>query len=63
VREAEVLRGLIEGRSVDELAQEAFVSIATVRSQVRAILRKLGVTSQLAAVGLARRAGWPSDPR
>jgi two-component system, NarL family, nitrate/nitrite response regulator NarL len=62
-REAEVLHGLIEGRSVDELAQEAFVSIATVRSQVRAILRKLGVTSQLAAVGLARRAGWPSDPR
>jgi two-component system, NarL family, nitrate/nitrite response regulator NarL len=62
-RESDVLRGLIEGRSVEELATEAFVSIATVRSQVRAILRKLGVTSQLAAVGLARRAGWPSDPR
>jgi two-component system, NarL family, nitrate/nitrite response regulator NarL len=61
-REGEVLRGLIEGRTVEELATEAFVSIATVRSQVRAILRKLGVTSQLAAVGLARRAGWPPDP-
>lgn len=62
-RESDVLRGLVEGRSVEELAAEAFVSIATVRSQVRAILRKLGVTSQLSAVGLARRAGWPPDPR
>jgi DNA-binding CsgD family transcriptional regulator len=38
------------------------VSLATVRTQIRGILNKLGVTSQLAAVALARRAGWPEPP-
>jgi hypothetical protein len=37
------------------------VSLATVRSQVRAILRKLGVRSQLAAVALVNRSGWKPD--
>jgi DNA-binding NarL/FixJ family response regulator len=37
---------------------ESFVSVATVRSQVRAILLKLGVNSQLAAVAAARQSGW-----
>jgi DNA-binding NarL/FixJ family response regulator len=31
---------------------------ATVRSQIRGVLTKLGVSSQLAAVALARRAAW-----
>ena len=31
---------------------------ATVRTQVKSILAKLEVTSQLAAVGLAHRVGW-----
>lgn len=57
-REAEVLRALCRGQSVDQIAREAVVSVATVRTQVRAILRKLGVSSQLAATALARRAGW-----
>jgi DNA-binding NarL/FixJ family response regulator len=35
-----------------------FVSETTVRTQVKAILAKLEVRSQLAAVGLAHRAGW-----
>jgi hypothetical protein len=34
----------------------------TVRSQIRAILTKLGVTSQLAAVALAYQSGW-SGPK
>jgi DNA-binding NarL/FixJ family response regulator len=34
------------------------VSEATVRTQVKAILAKLQVTSQLAAVGLAHKVGW-----
>jgi hypothetical protein len=35
------------------------VSIATVRSQIRGVLSKLEVHSQLEAVALARRLAWP----
>jgi hypothetical protein len=34
------------------------VSVATVRTQVKSILAKLEVTSQLAAVGLAHQVDW-----
>jgi two-component system nitrate/nitrite response regulator NarL len=57
-REAAVLVALAEGRQVDEIATLHYVSVTTVRSQVRSILLKLGVRSQLAAVAAARRAGW-----
>jgi DNA-binding NarL/FixJ family response regulator len=57
-RECTVLGCLAEGLSVDEIATTDCVSIATVRSQVRAILQKLGVRSQLAAVAMVNRAGW-----
>ena len=51
----------MEGHCAEEIAQAAFVSISTVRSQIKAILQKLGVSSQLAAVALARRADWSLD--
>lgn len=57
-REAEVLSALIEGMSAETIASALFVSVATVRSHIRSILRKVDVTSQLAAVAAARRAGW-----
>lgn len=57
-REAEVLRELMDGHQVGEIARMWFVSETTVRTQVKAILAKLEVRSQLAAVGLAHRAGW-----
>lgn len=57
-REAAVLHSLAEGRSVEAIAAESFVSVATVRTQVRSVLLKLGVNSQLAAVAAARRSGW-----
>lgn len=57
-REAEVLAGLLDGKSAEVLAKEAFVSLATVRSQIRTLLQKLGVHSQLGAVALARQAEW-----
>jgi two-component system, NarL family, nitrate/nitrite response regulator NarL len=57
-REQSVLAELMEGHCAEEIANAAFVSISTVRSQIKAILQKLGVNSQLAAVALARRAGW-----
>lgn len=57
-REAQVLDALMDGRSAEQIAAEAVVSITTVRSQIHSLLRKLGVNSQLSAVALARKAGW-----
>ncbi len=60
-REAAVLRALMDGRSVRTIATSSAVSETTVRSQVRCILSKLGVSSQLEAVAMALRAGWPGS--
>jgi two-component system, NarL family, nitrate/nitrite response regulator NarL len=60
-RERGVLAELMEGHCAEEIARAAVVSISTVRSQIKAILQKLGVSSQLAAVALARRADWSLD--
>ena len=56
--EADVLRALGPGDSVSRIAEKRVVSEATVRTQVRAVLQKLGVTSQLEAVARARAADW-----
>jgi two-component system nitrate/nitrite response regulator NarL len=61
-REAQTLRALAGGRSVASIATEWRVSDATVRSHVRAILGKLDVGSQLAAVALALRSDWLTAP-
>ena len=61
-RENEILGLLMEGNTVSEIARLNVVSEATVRTQVRSILTKLEVSSQLAAVGVAHRAGWPRQP-
>jgi DNA-binding NarL/FixJ family response regulator len=62
-REAEVLGQLMSGKQVSEIARMRFVSESTVRTQVKSILAKLGVNSQLTAVGLAHKLAWqpPSD--
>ena len=60
-REQEVLAELMDGHCAEEIANAAFVSISTVRSQIKSVLQKLGVNSQLAAVALARQAGWSLD--
>jgi DNA-binding NarL/FixJ family response regulator len=57
-REAQVLRRLGRGENVATIAATSYVTEATVRSQVRGVLTKLGVGSQLEAVALARRASW-----
>jgi DNA-binding NarL/FixJ family response regulator len=59
-REQSVLARLVAGQSAEAIAEASFVSLATVRSQIRSILSKLDVKSQLAAVAAARRAGWPA---
>jgi DNA-binding NarL/FixJ family response regulator len=57
-REREVMAHLMAGRPVREIARSSFVSEATVRTQVKSILAKLEVSSQLAAVGAAHKAQW-----
>ncbi|MCW2772563.1 MAG: degU 1 [Nocardioides sp.] len=57
-REEVVLGHLMKGQTVREIAISSFVSEATVRTQVKSILAKLEVSSQIAAVGLAHNVGW-----
>lgn len=57
-KERQVLAHLMNGESAEEIARLEFVSLATVRSQIRSILQKLEVNSQLAAVTLAQKLGW-----
>jgi two-component system, NarL family, nitrate/nitrite response regulator NarL len=55
-RENLVLRRLAAGLQAEAIAVELNVSVHTVRAQIRSIHRKLDVTSQLAAVAVARTA-------
>ncbi|MDQ6527207.1 response regulator transcription factor [Nocardioides sp. LHD-245] len=57
-REMEVLGALMRGAPVREIARSSVVSEATVRTQVKSILAKLEMSSQLAAVGAAYKVGW-----
>jgi two-component system nitrate/nitrite response regulator NarL len=57
-QEGEILRHLMSGRTVREIAVVRVVSEATVRTQVKAILAKLNLQSQIAAVAAAHHAGW-----
>jgi DNA-binding NarL/FixJ family response regulator len=58
-REQAVLGRLILGESAETIAAGSSVSLYTIRSQIKSLLYKLGVSSQLSAVALARRASWP----
>ena len=55
-REREVLAQLAAGQRAQVVADHFVVSLATVRTQIRAVLTKLEVGSQLEAVALFRRA-------
>ncbi|MHB1784193.1 MAG: response regulator transcription factor [Acidimicrobiales bacterium] len=57
-REQQVLWALMLGYSAREISEQSYVSLPTVRSQIHAVLSKLGVSSQLGAVTLAYRSGW-----
>ena len=57
-RESEILAGLMAGRRAAAIARNGFVSLHTVRTQIRSMLGKLEVHSQVEAVALAYRAGW-----
>jgi DNA-binding NarL/FixJ family response regulator len=62
-RELQVLRGISEGKSTAELAEELAISPQTVQSHVRSILAKLGVNSRIEAVITALRDGLVSIPQ
>lgn len=54
-REREVLAELAKGHRAQAVADQYVVSLATVRTQIRSVLSKLEVGSQLEAVALYRR--------
>lgn len=56
--EGEILLHLMAGRTVREIAASRVVSEMTVRTQVKSVLGKLEVSSQLSAVALAHAAAW-----
>ncbi|SDW36184.1 DNA-binding response regulator, NarL/FixJ family, contains REC and HTH domains [Amycolatopsis xylanica] len=62
-RERQVLDRLAAGRSAAAVAAEFTVSLATVRAQIRSILTKLDVRSQLAAVAIAHEAQQAGLPQ
>lgn len=57
--EVAVLEGLVDGCTLEVIASSRGVAIGTIRSQVKSMLRKLQVGSQVAAVARAREADWP----
>ena len=57
-RERQVLAGLMDGVRPSVLAERNYVSVATVRTQIKGLLGKLGVSSQLEAVAMAHRSRW-----
>jgi DNA-binding NarL/FixJ family response regulator len=56
-RELDVLSLLAEGRPNKQIAQQLFISAATVHSHVLSILRKLGVSNRTQAVVFAQQHG------
>lgn len=54
-REWEVLDHMCKGLSTDEIADELVVSVETVRSHVKSVLRKLNVRSRQEAIAATRR--------
>jgi DNA-binding NarL/FixJ family response regulator len=59
-REREILKLIAQGRSNAELAQQLYLSEATVKTHVSAILRKLAVRDRVQAVIAAYEAGLVS---
>ena len=49
-RELEILNGLFEGQSDQKIAETLFISKHTVRSHIKTLFRKLGVTTRSQAI-------------
>jgi DNA-binding NarL/FixJ family response regulator len=59
-REAGVLRELAHGKSPEDVARINYVSLNTVRTQIRGVLAKLSTGSVVGAVAMAYQSGWMS---
>ncbi len=60
-REAEVLALICQGLSNQEVASRAFLGINTIKTHIRHLYRKIGVTSRTQAVVWARQNGFMPD--
>jgi DNA-binding CsgD family transcriptional regulator len=60
-RQRTVLELMAEGRSAKAIAEKLGISVTTVRTHIRILLRDLGAHSQLEAVATARRLGALPD--
>ncbi|MCA1984739.1 helix-turn-helix transcriptional regulator [Nocardioides nematodiphilus] len=58
IREAQILGLLMNGCTAAEIAAANVVSESTVRTQVKSVLGKIEVSSQISAVAAAHRLGW-----
>ena len=56
-RERDIVRSLVRGRTVGEMADELYISVNTVKSHLKSVYRKLGVSSRQAAIKRARELG------
>ena len=56
-REREVLEALSEGHTAESAAEKSGVSVTTVRSQIRKVYQKLGVTNRRDALATAQERG------
>jgi LuxR family transcriptional regulator of spore coat protein len=60
-RERVVLSNLTEEVTLEQIASKLYVTRNTVKSQVRSVYRKLGVSTRAEAVEWARAAGLYTD--
>ena len=56
-REREIVRALLRGSTVSQMADELFISVNTVKSHLKSVYRKLSVGSRQAAIKRARELG------
>lgn len=61
-RERTILHALAQGGSTTDIASRLFVSVNTVRTQVKSIYRKLGVSSKHHALARAQQLGLIDEP-
>lgn len=60
-REAEVLALLCQGLSNEEVAERAFIGVNTVKTHIRTLYRKIGVSSRTQAVVWGHNHGFDPD--
>ena len=62
-RESEVLALIVQGRSNQDIADECFLSINSVKTYIRSAYRKAGVSHRARAVVWALQNGFPPPAR